>query len=59
MGEGRNVYTILVGKPKGKRSLERPWRRREDGIKMDLREIAWWVWSGITLLRLGTVGGLL
>jgi hypothetical protein len=28
-----------VGKPEGKRSLGRPWRRWEDGIKMDLREI--------------------
>jgi hypothetical protein len=41
MGEGRNVYRILVGKPEGKRSLERPRRRWEDGVKMDLREIGW------------------
>jgi hypothetical protein len=39
MGEGRNVYRVLVGKPKGKRPLERPRRRWEDGIKMDFREI--------------------
>jgi hypothetical protein len=39
MGEGRNVYRVLVGKPEGKRPLERPRRRWEDGIKMDLREI--------------------
>jgi hypothetical protein len=39
MGEGRNVYRILVGKPEGKSPLERPSRRWEDGIKMDLREI--------------------
>jgi hypothetical protein len=39
MGEERNVYRVLVGKPEGKRPLERPRRRREDGIKMDLREI--------------------
>jgi hypothetical protein len=39
MGEGRNVYRILMGKPEGKRPLERPRRRWEDGIKMDLREI--------------------
>jgi hypothetical protein len=30
-----------VGKPVGKRPLERPRRRREDGIKMDLRETDW------------------
>jgi hypothetical protein len=41
MGEGRNVYRVLVGKPAGKRPLERPRHRWEDGIKMDLREIGW------------------
>jgi hypothetical protein len=41
MGEGRNVYRFLVGKPEGKKPLERPRRRREDGIKMDLRGIGW------------------
>jgi hypothetical protein len=35
------VYRVLVGKPKGKRPLERPRPRWEDGIKMDLREISW------------------
>jgi hypothetical protein len=60
MGKGRNVYRVLVGKPEGKRPLERPRRRREDGIKMDLREIGWGgVWSGFTWLRIGTVGRLL
>jgi hypothetical protein len=39
MGEGRNVYRVLVAKPEGKRPLERPRCRWEDGIKMDLREI--------------------
>jgi hypothetical protein len=39
MGEGRNVYRVLVGKPEGKRLLGSPRRRWEDGIKMDLREI--------------------
>jgi hypothetical protein len=38
MGEERKVYKILVGKPEGKRPLERPRRRREDGTRMDLRE---------------------
>jgi hypothetical protein len=40
-GEKRNAYRILVGKPNGKRPLERPSRRWEDNIKMDLREIGW------------------
>jgi hypothetical protein len=39
MGEERNVYRILMGKPEGKRRLGRPRRRWEDGIRMDLREI--------------------
>jgi hypothetical protein len=39
MGEGRNVYRVLMGKPEGKRPLERRRRRWEDGIKIDLREI--------------------
>jgi hypothetical protein len=38
MGEGRDVYRVLVGWPEGKRSLERPRRYLEDNIKMDLRE---------------------
>jgi hypothetical protein len=41
MGEGRNLYRVLMGKTEGKRPLDRPRRRREDGIKMDLREIGW------------------
>jgi hypothetical protein len=39
MGEGRQVYRVLVGKPGGKIPFERPRRRWEDAIKMDLREI--------------------
>jgi hypothetical protein len=39
MGEERKLYKVLVGKPEGNRSLERPRRRWEDGIRMDLREI--------------------
>jgi hypothetical protein len=39
MGEGRNVYRVLVGKPEGKRPLGRPRHRWKDGIKMDLQEI--------------------
>jgi hypothetical protein len=50
---------FLVGKPEGKRPLEKPRRRWEDGIKTDLREIGWGVWSGFTWFRIGTGGGLL
>jgi hypothetical protein len=41
MGEKRNAYRILVGKPEEKRPLGRPRRRWVDNIKMDLREIGW------------------
>jgi hypothetical protein len=51
IGEGRNVYRVLVGKPEGKRPLERPRGRWEDGINMELREIGWGVvWSEFTSL---------
>jgi hypothetical protein len=59
MGEGRNVYRVLVGKPEGKRPLGRPRRRWENWMKMDLREIGWGVWSGFIWLRIGIAGGLL
>ena len=39
MGERRDVYRILVGKPEGKRPLGRPGRRRKDNLKMDLQEV--------------------
>jgi hypothetical protein len=41
MGEKRNAYRMLVGKPKGRRLLGRPRRRWVDNIRMDLREIGW------------------
>jgi hypothetical protein len=59
MGEGRNVYRVLVGNPAGKRPFERPRHRWEDGIKMGLREIGRGLCSGFTWLRIGIVGGLL
>jgi hypothetical protein len=49
MGENRNEYRILVGKPEGKRPLERPRRRRKNNIKMDRMG-----WYGLDWLRKGT-----
>jgi hypothetical protein len=49
MGEKRNVYRLLVGKPEGKRPLGRPRRRWVDNMKMDLLEIGLSVvdWIGL------------
>ncbi|KAJ4426503.1 hypothetical protein ANN_27317 [Periplaneta americana] len=41
MGESRNAYRVLVGRPEGKRPLGRPRRRWEDNIKMDLKEVGY------------------
>ena len=57
MGKKRGACRFLVGKPEGKRPLERPRCRWEDNIKMYLRKWnvgAWtkWLWH-----RIGTGGG--
>jgi len=39
IGEWRDIYRVLVGKPDGKRPLGRTRSRWEDNIKIDLREI--------------------
>jgi hypothetical protein len=41
IGEKRNAYRLLVGKPEGKRPLGRPRRRWMDNIRMDLGEVGW------------------
>jgi hypothetical protein len=40
IGGEMNVYRVLMGKPEGKRPLGKPWRRWEDGIRIDLSEIS-------------------
>jgi hypothetical protein len=37
----RNAYKVLVRKCEGKRPLERPRRRWEDTVRMDLIEMGW------------------
>jgi len=39
MGEERGVYRVLLGKPEGRRPLERPRRRWVDIIRVDLQEV--------------------
>jgi hypothetical protein len=41
MEEKRNKYIVLVGKPEGKRKLERLRRRWEDNMKTDLAVVGW------------------
>jgi hypothetical protein len=41
MGEKRNAYRLLVGKPEGRRPLGRPTRRWLHNIRMDLVEVGW------------------
>jgi hypothetical protein len=57
--EGRGAYKVSVGKPECKRPLGRPRRRREENIKMDLREIGIHVANWFGWLRIGSSGGLL
>jgi hypothetical protein len=59
MVEGRKAYKLLVRKSERKGPLGRPRHRWEDGIRMHLGEIGWWVWSGFSWLRIGAVGRLL
>jgi hypothetical protein len=51
-GEKRNAYRILLGKPEGKRPLERP-RRGGDNIRKELREVGWdgMDWIGLICSR--------
>jgi hypothetical protein len=41
MGENRNAYRLLVGKPEERRPLERPRRRWLDNIRMDRAGVGW------------------
>jgi hypothetical protein len=41
LGEERKLYKVLTQNPEGKRPLERPRRRWEDGARIALMEIGW------------------
>jgi len=57
MREMRAAYRVFVRKPERKKSLERPRPRREDKIKMDLHDVGWRAWTGLTWLKIGTGSG--
>jgi hypothetical protein len=59
MGEERNVYRVLMGKPEGKTPLGRPRCRWKDRIRMDLRETGWGSVDWVQLAQDRTGGGLL
>jgi hypothetical protein len=59
MGERRGAYRILVGRPEGRRPLERSRHKWEDNIKTDLQEVGWGAWTGLIWIRIGTGDRLL
>jgi hypothetical protein len=54
VGEKRGVYRVLVGKPERKRQLDRPRRRWEGNIRVDLQEVGC---GGIDWIGLAQVAG--
>jgi hypothetical protein len=54
--ERRGVYRVLVGKPEGKKQLGRPRHRWEDNIKRKFRKLDVGVWTGLSWLKIETVG---
>jgi hypothetical protein len=60
MGERRGAYRALVRKAEGRRPLERPRRRWEDNIKMNVRDFegGGGLRTGSIWFRIGTRGGL-
>jgi hypothetical protein len=60
MGEKRNAYRLLVGRPEGRRPLGRPRCRWLDNARMDLVEVGNGVmWTGLVWFRIGADGELL
>jgi hypothetical protein len=57
MGERRGVYGVLVGKTEGKVPFEKPRRRWENKIKIDLQKWDVGGWPGSSCLWIGTGGG--
>ena len=59
MGDRKSAYRGLTGRSYEKKALGRPRCRWEDIIKIDLQEVGWEEWTGLTWLRIGTGDGCL
>jgi hypothetical protein len=59
MGEKKNAYRLLVGKPEGKRPLERQIYRRVDNTEWILERWDGMMWTGLVWLRIEIGGELL
>jgi hypothetical protein len=59
IGEERNAYRVLMGKPKRKGLLGSPIYRQNNNITINLREIGWGGMGWIFCLWIGTIRGLL
>jgi hypothetical protein len=60
MADRRGAYSILVGRPEGKRPRGRPrlkWEDNIENIKVDLQEVGWGGWTGLIRPRIGQVVG--
>jgi hypothetical protein len=57
MCERIGLYRVLVGKPEGKRPLQRSRGRWEDNIKIDLQEAGCGVWNGSIWFSIEAGGG--
>ena len=56
MEEGRNAFKILTGKHTGKGPVGRPRRRRENNIRIDIKEIGVIQRVGLIRLRIRITG---
>jgi len=54
IGERRSLYSVLVGKPEGNRTLGRPRHRWEDNIKLNLQDLRGRACTGFIWLRIVT-----
>jgi hypothetical protein len=51
MAESKNACRVLVGRPEGRRPLQRLGHKWEDNIKMDSQEVGWGGMGGIDIAQ--------